>query len=377
MAFAQGSRSSLSYTTESTFGTTPAGNFLNLPFSTHSLNLTKDRVAGNDIQSDRMPRVDRHGNRKTAGDIVVDLRNADYDAFIESAMLSSWTTSPSLATLTATSSGGTATITFAAQTVAPFAVGSTIVVAGVTPTGFNGSFSVTACTTTSVSFLNATSGPQSAPGTVGNSVIKVGVTPKFFSIEDFAADIGQARLFTGMTVSSMGISLAPNQMVTTTFSMVGKDMTISSSQKTQTAASGAAPFDAYSGDVAIGNVASSALVAIVTGIDFTINNSFAPTFVVGDAATPALQYGKAEIEGTFTAYFEDLALVNRFLNETESELSVSVNDPTGTNLYTFLFPRIKINSADVGVDGPTSRMIKMSFVALYDSTQATNLKITR
>lgn len=299
--FAQGSRSSLSYIVESTFGTTPAGSFINLPFSTHSLNLTKDRVAGNDIQPDRMPRVDRHGNRQAAGDIVVDLRNADYDTFLEAAMLNTWST----------------------------------------------------------------------------DVLKVGVTPKFFSIEDYASDIDQARLFTGMTVSTMGISLAPNQMVTTTFGMVGKDMSLSATQKTQTAASGAAPFDAYSGDVAIGNVASSTAVAIVTGIDFTLNNSFAPTFVVGDSSAPSLEYGRAEIEGTFTAYFEDLALINRFLNETETELSVSVNDPTGTNAYTFLFPRIKINSADVGVDGPTSRIINMSFVALYDATQATNLKITR
>ena len=208
-------------------------------------------------------------------------------------------------------------------------------------------------------------------------VLKVGVSPKFFSIEDYASDIDQARLFTGMSVSSMAVSLAPNQMVTTTFGMVGKDMSISGTQKTQTAASGAAPFDAYSGDVAIGNVGSRTAVAIVTGIDFTLNNSFSPTFVIGDSSAPSLEYGRAEIEGTFTAYFEDLALINRFLNETETELSVSVNDPTGTNAYTFLFPRIKINSADVGVDGPTSRIINMSFVALYDSTQATNLKITR
>jgi len=301
MAFAQGSRSSLSYIVESTFGTTPAGDFINLPFSTHSLNLTKDRVAGNDIQADRMPRVDRHGNRQVSGDIVVDLRDADYDAFLEAAMLNAWST----------------------------------------------------------------------------NVLKVGTTPKFFSIEDYAADIDQARLFTGMTVSSMGVSLAPNQMVTTTFTMVGKDMTISGTQKTQTAASGAAPFDAYSGDIAIGNVASSSAVAIVTGLDFTLNNSYAPTFVIGDDSAPSLEYGRAEVEGTLTAYFEDDALINRFLNETESELEVSVNDPTGSNAYTFLFPKIKINSADVGVDGPTSRIINMSFVSLYDATEGTNLKITR
>ena len=303
MAFAQGSRSSLSYIVESTFGTTPAGNFTNLPFSTHSLNLTKDRVAGNDIQADRMPRVDRHGNRQVAGDIVVDLRDADYDAFLESAMLNTWD--------------------------------------GITNT------------------------------------LKVGTTPKFFSVEDYAADIDQARLFTGLSVSSMAISLAPNQMVATTFGMVGKDMTISGTEKTQDAASGAAPFDAYSGDISIGNVGAGSAVAIVTGLDFTLSNSFAPTFVIGDDSAPSLEYGRAEVEGTLTAYFEDASLINRFLNETETEIEVSVNDPTGGNAYTFLFPRVKINSADVGVDGPTSRMVSMSFVALYDSTEGTNLKITR
>jgi hypothetical protein len=194
MAFAQGSRSSLSYIVESTFGTTPAGNFTNLPFSTHSLNLSKDRVAGNDIQSDRMPRVDRHGNRQVGGDIAVDLRDADYDDWLEAAMLNTWST----------------------------------------------------------------------------NVLKVGTTPKFFSIEDYAADIDQARLFTGCTVNTMGVSLAPNQMVTTTFGVVGKDMTIGATEKTQDAASGAAPFDAYSGDLKIADTGSTlASSAIVTGLDFS------------------------------------------------------------------------------------------------------------
>ena len=88
MAFAQGSRSTLSFKEEATFGTTPAGNFQNLPFTTHSLNLTKDRVAGTDIQADRMPRVDRHGNRVVGGDIVADLRHAEFDVLMQSALMS-------------------------------------------------------------------------------------------------------------------------------------------------------------------------------------------------------------------------------------------------------------------------------------------------
>jgi len=300
MAFAQGSRSRLAYGVESTFGTA-ASTYTNLPFNTHSLNLTKDRVAGNEIQPDRMPRVDRHGNRQTAGDIVVDLRDGDYDDLIESAMLSTFST----------------------------------------------------------------------------GVIKVGTTPKFLTLEDYASDIDQARLFTGMAVNTMAVSLAPNQMVTTTFGMVGKDMTISSTEKTASAASGAAPFDSYSGDLAIGNVGGSSAVAIVTGMDFTLTNSFAPTFVIGNDSAPSLEYGRAEVEGNLTAYFEDVSLINRFLNETETEIEVSVDDPTGSNTYTFLFPKVKINSADVGVDGPTSRIISLSFVSLYDSTEGSNLVITK
>lgn len=307
MAFAQGSRSGLSYIVESTFGTTPAGNFTAIPYNSHSLNLTKERVSGNEIQPDRMLRVDRHGNRQAAGDIVVDLRDGNFDPFLESALQNTWDTSPS-----------------------------------------------------------------SAP-----DQLKVGVTPKFFSIEDAANDITQYRLFTGMSVSSMSVSIAPNQMVTTTFSMVGKNMTISGTGKTVDAATIAQPFDAYSGDVAIGDVASSSASAIVTSLDFSIDNAVTPTFVVGDDATPQLLSGMATVEGTFTAYFEDAALINRFINETESELVVSVNDPTGANEYTFTFPKIKINGADVPVGDAGARVITLPFVALYDATTSTNLLIER
>jgi len=308
MAFAQNSRSGLSYIEEVTFGTTPAGNFITLPFNTHSLNISKDRVQGNEIQPDRITRVDRHGNKQAGGDIVVDLRDGDFDAFLESAMFGTWDDSP-----------------------------------------------------------------------VGlPDVLTVGTTLKTFTIEDAANDITQYRLFTGMGVSSMAVSLAPNQMVTTTFTMVGSDGSISGTGKTLTAASTNQPFDSYSGDLSIGNVAAASASAIVTGLDFTINNSLSPTFVVGSDATPQLEYGMAMVEGTMSAYFEDADLVNRFLNETESELIVSVNDPTAANEYTFNFPRIKINGADVPVGGQTgSRIVQMPFVAIYDATEGTNFFINR
>ena len=74
---------------------------------------------------------------------------------------------PSLtATTAAASSTGTATINVAAWIGPQPAVGSDIIVAGVTPSGFNGTFQVTGSTSTSVSFANSTAGPQTVAGTI-------------------------------------------------------------------------------------------------------------------------------------------------------------------------------------------------------------------
>lgn len=166
-------------------------------------------------------------------------------------------------------------------------------------------------------------------------------------------------------------------MVDTTFTFVGSNITASGTGKTITAASSNQPFDAYSGDVSIGNVSAATASGIVSSIEFTINNSLSPTFVVGSDSTPQLEYGRAEVTGTITTYFEDLALVNRFLNETETEIEVSVDDPTGVNPYTFSFPKCKINSANADLSNPQSRFVTSEFVALYNATEGSNLVITR
>lgn len=66
-------------------------------------------------------------------------------------------------------SAGVATFTFAAQAVPPFVVGQFVTVAGMTPVGYNGQFQVTACTTTTVSMLNPTTGSLTGFGYISQS----------------------------------------------------------------------------------------------------------------------------------------------------------------------------------------------------------------
>jgi len=300
MAFAQGSRSFLSYAVENSFGATPSSpSMKSLPFTSHSLNLSKQRVEGNDIQSDRIPRVDRHGTRQAGGDISFDLREADYDDLLESAFFSSFDTS---------------------------------------------------------------------------GVMKPGTSPKFLTIEDGAEDINQYKQFTGMSVNQLQINIAPNQMVQCTASMVGKDMTLAqTSLGSATAASGNSPFDSFTGTISEGGSS----IALVSSLQFSINNSQQPIFVVGNKTAPQLEFGRAVVEGTLTAYFEDETLLNKFIDETESSIEVTVDDVSSGGAYTFLFPAVKYNGGDVPVSDPQSRLVTLPFVAIYDSSESTNLKLTK
>lgn len=302
MAFANNSQSRLSIGVQTNFTTTQS-TLVELPFNTHSLDLTKERVQGNQINPDRMLRVDRHGNRNAVGDVVVDLRGDDYDDLLESAFLGAW----------------------------------------------------------------------------DNDVLKIGTTPKYFTIEDYASDIDQVRLFTGMTVNTMSVSIAPNQMITTTFGFIGYDMAVNQTQASPSAATLNAPFDSYSGSYGIANQGASPVTTTnLSDIEFTIDNQINPAFVVGSAAAPELILGSVNVEGNLTVYFENDSLIDRFLSETETALEVSVADPGADHDFTFLFPRVKINGAEASVTGRDgARFVNAPFVALYDDTEETNIKLTR
>lgn len=70
-----------------------------------------------------------------------------------------------VATLTATSSGGIATVTFSSSSVFP--IGSWITIStAIVPAGFRGTYQVTNSSQGSVSFWNATAGPQTTAGTI-------------------------------------------------------------------------------------------------------------------------------------------------------------------------------------------------------------------
>jgi len=79
-----------------------------------------------------------------------------------------------LTTTGASGNGTTVTLTFDTVSAPPYSVGQTIIVNNVLPVAYNGTYTVTACTTTSVSYASTATGTKTQAGTIiGSAIHKV------------------------------------------------------------------------------------------------------------------------------------------------------------------------------------------------------------
>lgn len=208
--------------------------------------------------------------------------------------------------------------------------------------------------------------------------LRLGTTFKSFTFEGGALDISQFRVFTGCGINSMSMTLAPNAMVIATFGIIGAGadaVSGASIDATPTLPQSDIPFDTFSGTINEGGSA----IALISSLDFNIDNSMNPAFIVGSDTAPQMEFGRGAVTGTMTAYFEDAVLLNKFINETESSLDFTLTSAISGSTYKFDFPKIKYSGGDIPLDNEQSRLVTLPFVALYeaDNDFGTALKITK
>lgn len=208
--------------------------------------------------------------------------------------------------------------------------------------------------------------------------LRLGTTFKSFSFEDGALDINQFRVFTGCAINAFSMSLQPNAMVIATFGIVGAGAVAvsgASVDATPTLPQSDDPFDTFSGTINEGGSA----IALISALDFAIDNSTQPAFVVGADEAPQMEFGRGAVTGAMTAYFEDAVLLNKFINETESSLDFTLASGVVGSTYEFNFPKVKYSGGDIPLDSEQSRFVTLPFVALYeaDNDFGTALKITK
>ena len=161
----------------------------------------------------------------------------------------------SLVTTAASGTGTTATLLFSGSQVV--VVGSLVVVAGVTPTGYNGTYTVTASSAGSVSYINATTGAQTVAGTIG-------VTPSGGTIAGQGARGGITSFGTKLYAAGGGGG-APGVLGSASGGGGGMGSTNNQGSFGTNSSGGGGTFSSVGGFGAVGNAQSFGTVGMGTG----------------------------------------------------------------------------------------------------------------
>lgn len=308
---ANGSRHSMRYIAESTYGQTPATPaFKMIRHTGTTLGLSKESLQSEELRDDRQIADFRHGAYQVGGDISIELSYGSFDDLLEAVMLGTWEIdSPS----------------------------------------------------------------------AGIDRLKAGVTRRSFTIERFFGDIASVdkpyHRFTGVEFNTLALAINANAMITGTFGVLGQNMATGTTiitGATYAAATTTSPLDSFTGTL---NEAGTP-IAVITEISLSLENSLEARFVVGSKQSIRPSIGRSNVTGQVTAYFENSALLDKFINETESSIVFELPDGAG-NKYTFTLPRIKYTGGQPDVDGEGPITLAMPFQALLDPTTGTNLMIDR
>jgi hypothetical protein len=214
-------------------------------------------------------------------------------------------------------------------------------------------------------------------GTWATDILKAGVTRRSFTLQRKFADLTtpEFHTYTGCEFNSMALSVAPNAMVGVTFGVVGKNLSLATTAITGSTFGSdptTSPFDSFTGSITEGGSS----IATVTAIEMSLENGIEPLFSVGSQTTNRPSIGRSRLTGTLTTYFESRTLYEKFLNETSSSIVLTLTDLDG-NDYEISMPNVKYNTGQPDVAGEGAVTIAMDFVALYDSTDDSQIKITR
>lgn len=390
MAIGTGVNKQLIYKAESAWGTLPSASSAQLMRRvTSTLNLKKDGYASNQMRTDFQDADFRHGMRKVEGTISDELSPGTHKDFLAAAVRKAWAAVTSLTSLTLTvaASGSFYTITRSAGSYISDGLRAGMVVrptAGLNATSRVDCMIVTITATvitvlplagTSLVIEAAVASCTLAVQGKVNYVPQTGHTDPSFSIEEWHSDNTQSERFVGCKVSSLDLKMPATGMATIDIGILGKDMSTATSQyfTSPTAATTSGVLAAVNGVLIVGG---SKLVTL-TGLNIKINGNMTSEAVVGSNTAPDIFEGRVQIDGDFSAFFEDGTLRDAFLNETPIALGFALTtDNTGTgDFFAGYLPRIKLNSADKD-DGDKGIKRQYSFKALLQPTSGAGTEVT-
>ena len=215
---------------------------------------------------------------------------------------------------------------------------------------------------------------------LAGSMVRNGVNQYSWTLEKFFSDITQYISFTGMMVNAMTLSMETDSILTGNFDFLGKDSAIGVAT-VGTGGPGAATttqvMNAVSHLSGIREGGALLTGTFISSMELNIAANLRPQKAIGNLGAVAVGLGQLDVNGSLSVYFEDAVLYNKYLNNTETSISYTIQDTAG-NAYIITLPRVKYGTATVVAGGINSDVLaEMTYQAILDSTTGCTIQIDK
>lgn len=350
--------------------------------TSRAVNLQKEVLTSEEVDTETRQVSDvRHGFNQVVGNPGFQLSRSDYRDLIEAAFGAVFTAPTAVSGVDLATTQGTKTYTRASGSFSAdgYRVGDIIIVAGFTNTESNGLKTIATVGTTTITVVEDIGADEVAAA--GRTIqmqgkrCDIGTTLSTLYVERHLLATGKYQKFNGVTPNQLAMSIAPRAIVNGTMDLLGMSAkpvaSASESGEDPISKSAASPYAAFDGKLYEG----AALIAVVTGLEWTLANNRSLEPVIGSKFSPDVFEGDAVVTGQVTAFFENDTLLNKFINETESSIWNKLDDPNGTDFCNMVFPRVKYNGGDMDPPQRGPVPLQMPFQALLHATYKTSMWI--
>ena len=218
-------------------------------------------------------------------------------------------------------------------------------------------------------------------GSWATNVLKNGTTPKSFTFEE-TYELGATdtfRRFSGGMINTLSLSIGSRAAVTGSFGVMAQKEAVAEAIVTGAtyAATSTTPVSTASANVASLTISAVNPAPKVRSLSLQLSNNLRARPVVGNLYSEEFGAGRFDVTATLDAYFESKALYESVLSHGSAALSFTIGNTT-SNKYQFTLPKVIFGDGNVTAGGNDDDiMVSLPLRAVYDSTEACTLKITR
>ena len=368
MATADTNQAQLRYAAEASWGETPATPATTaLRITSEGLAHTKSVVVSQEVVSDRQRAAILEVGQSAGGNISFELSYGDFEPFFEGALFD---TIASATVAQASTTFAASSITGAAGTdYTPFKPDQWLRIKADGNANDGAVVQVVSRTSTVITTTGSTLAAGVASANVTGRRLRNGTTEKSFFIEADFTDIAAVKYFTGMTVDQAQITIAADGVVTGSFSLTGKAGAVASATVASTVVASAGTNTPMTAAANVVNLmeGGAGLATAVQSLDFNIANNLRAQRKVGQKPAFGAGAGGVDVTGRLNAYFEDIALYQKFLDHTETSLSFRLVDAAG-NAIVVTVPSIYYTAGDPQITGQDSDVfVDLTWTARKDT----------